>query len=109
MGEENNGKMYVKFEGEKWEEFVGIKEVPAPKGDNNPRFGFYFPMFEKALEFSCNSWSAFGTILIDEIVKNAPNKRVAHLIRHGKWLTKKKNIKRAICEDCKKEKSNEKD
>lgn len=42
------------------------------------------------------SWSAFGIALIDEIVKNAPNKRVAHLIRHGKRLTKKKNIKRVM-------------
>lgn len=48
------------------------------------------------------SWGAFGIALINEIVKEAPNKKVAHLIRHGKWLTKKKNIKRAVCEDCKK-------
>lgn len=96
MGEEYNGKMYIKFEGEEWKEFMGLKEVPDLKGDNNPRFGFYFPTFEKALEFSCNSWSAFGIALIEEIIKNAPNKRVAHLIRHGKYLTKKKNIKRAM-------------
>ena len=42
------------------------------------------------------SWSDFGIAIIDEIVKEAPNKRVAHLIRHGKRLTKKKNIKRAM-------------
>ena len=66
------------------------------------------------------SWSAFEIALIDEIVKEAPNKKVAHLIRHGKWLTKKKNIKRAIrnnyqhngnktLKNVKKENSNEKD
>lgn len=112
MGEENNGKMYVKFEGEEWQEFVGeewqefvgVQEVQTIECDNNPRFGFYFPMFEKALEFSCNSWSVFGTMLIEEIANIAPNKKVAHLIRHGKYLTKKKNIKRAIC---KKENGNE--
>lgn len=53
------------------------------------------------------SWSEFYNKMIEIIVDVAPNKKVAHLIRHGKWLTKKKNIKRAICEDCKKENSNE--